>query len=252
MSTVHEILWKLSLEGDHSKTPRLVKAYTNSDAECDVVTVNLSTNCSNEQRQDIASSALSSPLETVIWGLLKTPAQYEAPELKDSLTEVICSRTNRDLEEDVISDMPGDFRRLMGGSLIDYELIDQDAWNLHDAGVKRKGTDGSPWLSIMTEKSVRHLQKALGKYKGNSPYDMLESTKKEGKGEDLENAFLNLAQCLQNKPLYFGTCDKALIRILVSCSEVDMLKIRSEFKTSTKRKQLAPYNKALLRLPVDF
>ena len=97
---------------------------------------------------------------------------------------------------------------------------------------------------IMTEKSVRHLQKALGKYKGDSPYDTLESTKKEGKGEDLENAFLNLAQCLQNKPLYFadrlydsmkgkGTCDKVPIRILVSCSEVDMLKIRSEFKTST-------------------
>ena len=81
---------------------------------------------------------------------------------------------------------------------------------------------------------------------------MLESTRKEGKGEDLENAFPNLAQCLQNKPLYFadllydsmkgkGTCDKVLIRILVSkkkkkkgilvsCSEVDMLKIRSEFK----------------------
>ena len=54
-------------------------------------------------------SALSSPLETVIWGLLKTPAQYEALELKastkgqgteeDSLTEVICSRTNRELQE---------------------------------------------------------------------------------------------------------------------------------------------------------
>ena len=66
---------------------------------------------------------------------------------------------------------------------------------------------------------------------------MLESIKKEIQG-DLENAFLNLVQCIQNKPLYFvdslynsrGNCDKVLIRIMVSRSEVDMLKIRSEFK----------------------
>ena len=32
---------------------------------------------------------------------------------------------------------------------------------------------------------------------------MLESIKKEVKG-DLENVFLNLVQCIQNKPLYFA------------------------------------------------
>lgn len=32
---------------------------------------------------------------------------------------------------------------------------------------------------------------------------MLESIKKEVKG-DLENVFLNLVQCTQNKPLYFA------------------------------------------------
>uniref|UniRef100_A0A8D1B1A7 Annexin n=1 Tax=Sus scrofa TaxID=9823 RepID=A0A8D1B1A7_PIG len=276
MSTVHEILCKLSLEGDHS-TPASaygsVKAYTNFDAERDalnietaiktkgvdeVTIVNILTNRSNEQRQDIAfayqrrtkkelasalKSALSGHLETVILGLLKTPAQYDASELKasmkglgtdeDSLIEIICSRTNQelqeinrvykemyktDLEKDIISDTSGDFRKLMvalakgrraeDGSVIDYELIDQDARDLYDAGVKRKGTDVPKWISIMTERSVCHLQKV---------------------------------QCIQNKPLYFadrlydsmkgkGTRDKVLIRIMVSRSEVDMLKIRSEFK----------------------
>uniref|UniRef100_A0A8D0PFE0 Annexin n=1 Tax=Sus scrofa TaxID=9823 RepID=A0A8D0PFE0_PIG len=308
MSTVHEILCKLSLEGDHS-TPASaygsVKAYTNFDAERDalnietaiktkgvdeVTIVNILTNRSNEQRQDIAfayqrrtkkelasalKSALSGHLETVILGLLKTPAQYDASELKasmkglgtdeDSLIEIICSRTNQelqeinrvykemyktDLEKDIISDTSGDFRKLMvalakgrraeDGSVIDYELIDQDARDLYDAGVKRKGTDVPKWISIMTERSVCHLQKVFERYKSYSPYDMLESIKKEVKG-DLENAFLNLVQCIQNKPLYFadrlydsmkgkGTRDKVLIRIMVSRSEVDMLKIRSEFK----------------------
>uniref|UniRef100_A0A7N4PTY6 Annexin n=1 Tax=Sarcophilus harrisii TaxID=9305 RepID=A0A7N4PTY6_SARHA len=332
MSTVHEILCKLNLEGDHS-TPASaygsVKAYNNFDAERDAINieaaiktkdlkfeairkdeivkemdwirkymkgvdevtiVNILTNRSNEQRQDIAfayqrrtkkelasalKSALSGHLETVILGLLKTPAQYDASELKasmkglgtdeDSLIEIICSRTNQELyeinkvyremyktelEKDIISDTSGDFRKLMvalakgkraeDGSVIDYELIDQDARELYDAGVKRKGTDVPKWISIMTERSVCHLQKVFERYKSYSPYDMLESIKKEVKG-DLENAFLNLVQCIQNKPLYFadrlydsmkgkGTRDKVLIRIMVSRSEVDMLKIRSEFK----------------------
>lgn len=92
----------------------------------------------------------------------------------------------------------------------------------------------------MTEHSVCHLQKVFERCKSHSPSDMLESIKKEFKG-DLENAFLNLVQCIQNKPLYFAdqlydstkgkaTRDKVLIRIVISCSEVDMLKIRSEFK----------------------
>uniref|UniRef100_A0A8C6N8L6 Annexin n=1 Tax=Melopsittacus undulatus TaxID=13146 RepID=A0A8C6N8L6_MELUD len=309
MSTVHEILSKLSLEGDHSLPPSAyatVKAYSNFDADRDaaaletaiktkgvdeVTIINILTNRSNEQRQDIAfayqrrtkkvfqtpngspsiaaqsahlntnelsaalKSALSGHLEAVILGLLKTPAQYDASELKasmkglgtdeDTLIEIICSRTNQELseiirvyremyktelEKDIISDTSGDFRKLMVAL----------AKELYDAGVKRKGTDVPKWINIMTERSVPHLQKVFERYKSYSPYDMLESIKKEVKG-DLENAFLNLVQCIQNKQLYFadrlydsmkgkGTRDKVLIRIMVSRCEVDMLKIKSEFK----------------------
>ncbi|XP_045142411.1 annexin A2 [Echinops telfairi] len=254
MSTVHEILCKLSLEGDHSTPPSAygsVKAYTNFDAERDalnietaiktkgvdeVTIVNILTNRSNEQRQDIAfayhrrtkkelpsalKSALSGHLETVILGLLKTPAQYDASELKasmkglgtdeDTLIEIICSRTNQelheinrvykemyktDLEKDIVSDTSGDFRKLMvalakgrraeDSSVIDYELIDQDARDLYDAGVKKN--TGRFFYSV---------------------------------GCNLEHQL-----DLQGK----GTRDKVLIRTMVSRSEVDMLKIRSEFK----------------------
>ncbi|CAD7680023.1 unnamed protein product [Nyctereutes procyonoides] len=229
-------------------------------------------------KKELASAlklALSSHLVTMIWGLLKTPAQYDTSELKvsmkrlrtgeDSLTEIICSRTNQelqetnrvykemyktDLEKDIISDTSGDFvkliitlakcRRAEDGSVIDYELIDQDAWDLSDAGVKRKGTDVPKWISIMTKRSVCHLHKLYERYKSYSPYDMLESIKKEIKG-DLECSFLNLVQDIQNNALYFanepydsmkskGTHDKVLIRSMVFFSEVDMLKISSEFK----------------------
>ena len=98
-----------------------------------------------------------------------------------------------------------------------------------------------------------------------SPYDMLQSIEKEV-NRDLESAFLNLVQYIQNKPLYFadqlydsmkgnGTLDKVWIRIRISCSEVDMLKIRSEFKKCGKslyyyiqQDTKGDYQKALLYL----
>ena len=89
-----------------------------------VTIVNILSTHSNEERQDTAftyqrrikkelasalKSALSSHLRTVIWGLLKTPAHYDASELKtsmkglgtdeDSLFEIMCSRTNQNLQE---------------------------------------------------------------------------------------------------------------------------------------------------------
>ncbi|XP_028679424.1 annexin A2-like [Erpetoichthys calabaricus] len=220
-------------------------------------------------------SALSGSLESVILGLMKSTPQYDAYELKtsmkglgtdeDTLIEVVCSRNNEELaeirkvykeiyktelEKDITSDTSGDFRKLLlalakgnrvGSSGIqDFERIDQDARDLYDAGVKRKGTDVATWITIMTERSLPHLQQVFLKYKSYSPYDMQESIRKEVKG-DLENAFLNLVQYIENKYLYFasklqdsmkgkGAKDKTLTRIMVSRCEVDLLKIRTEFK----------------------
>ncbi|MGH0152132.1 UNVERIFIED_CONTAM: hypothetical protein FKN15_021871 [Acipenser sinensis] len=162
--------------------------------------------------------ALKGPLESVILGLMKSTAQFDASELKNS--------------------MKGN--RAEPSGVVDYEKIDQDARDLYDAGVKRKGTDVAMWITIMTERSVPHLQKVFDRYKSYSPYDMKESIKKEVKG-DMENAFLTLVQCIENKPLYFasrlndsmqskGAKDKLLTRIMVSRCEVDLLKIRTEFK----------------------
>nr|XP_056721950.1 annexin A2 [Euleptes europaea] len=334
MSTVHEILSKLSLEGEHaipSCAYATIKAYPNFDADRDctaietalktkgvdeVTIVKILTNRSNEQRQDIAfayhrrykkelaaalKSGLSGHLETLMLALLKTPAQYDASELKaamkglgtdeETLIEIICSRNNQELnainraykemyktelEKDIISDTSGDFRKLMVAlakgmrnencSVVDYELIDQDARDLYDAGVKRKGTDVPKWINIMCERSVPHLQKVFERYRNYSPFDMEESIKKEVKG-DLENAFLNLVSCIQNKQLYFadrlcesmkgkGTKDKVLIRIMASRCEVDMLKIKSEFKRKygkslyycIQQETKGDYQRALLNL----
>ncbi|KAM4619326.1 annexin A2-A-like [Polymixia lowei] len=221
--------------------------------------------------------ALSGSLETVILGLMKSTAQYDASEIRGSikglgtdeetLIEIVCSRSSaelleikgvykelfkKELEKDVLGDTSGDFAKLLlalvqakradTSSVVDFEKIDEDARALYDAGVKKKkGTDVATWISIMSERSVPHLQKVFERYKGYSPYDMQESIRKEVKG-DLEKSFLTLVQCFENKQLYFanrlneamkskGAKEKVVTRIMVSRCEVDLKKIRSEFKT---------------------
>uniref|UniRef100_A0A2K5QCF8 Annexin n=1 Tax=Cebus imitator TaxID=2715852 RepID=A0A2K5QCF8_CEBIM len=198
-----------------------------------------------------------------------TPAQYDTSELKaskkglgtdeDSIIEIICSRTNQglqeinrvykemyktDLEKDIILDTSGDICKLMVALAKGRRAEDGS----------RKGTDGPfKWISIMTEQNVSYLQKVLPRYKSYSPYDPQESIKKEVKG-DLENAFLNLVQCTQNKPLYFadqlydsmkckGTRDKVLIRI--------MRKYSKSLYYYTQQDTKGDYQKALLYLCGD-
>uniref|UniRef100_A0A4W5MDU6 Annexin n=1 Tax=Hucho hucho TaxID=62062 RepID=A0A4W5MDU6_9TELE len=106
--------------------------------------------------------ALSGSLETVILGLMKSTAQYDASEIKGSikglgtdeevLIEIVCSRSSselaeiktvykelfkKDLEKDVAGDTSGDFAKLLlalvqakraePSSVVDYEKIDEDA-----------------------------------------------------------------------------------------------------------------------------
>lgn len=221
--------------------------------------------------------ALSGSLETVILGLMKSTTQYDSSEIKGSikglgtdeetLIEILCSRSNdelveikkvykelfkKDLDKDVAGDTSGNFAKLLlaliqtkraePSSLIDHEKIDVDARALYDAGVKIKGTDVATWVSIMTERSVPHLQRVFQRYKSYSPYDMQESIVKEVKG-DLRMSFLVLVQCFENKQLYFakrlneamkskGAKEKVVTRIIVSRCEVDLKKICSEYKAN--------------------
>ncbi|XP_061670007.1 annexin A2b [Syngnathoides biaculeatus] len=215
--------------------------------------IDILTRRSYEQRREIAfeyervakkdlqtalKGALSGSLEALMLGLMKSPAQYDALELRaamkglgtdeETLIEIFCSRSDReladiqkvyrelfkkDLEKDVAGDTSGDFAKLLlalvqterdePSNIVDYEKIDDDARSLYEAGVKRKGTDVAVWISILTQRSATHLQRVFERYKRYSPYDLKESIRKEVKG-DLEKSFLTLVECLENKQMYFA------------------------------------------------
>lgn len=245
--------------------------------------------------------ALSGSLEALMLGLMKSTAQYDASELKasmkglgtdeETLIEIVCSRNNKELQEikrvyremfkkelekDVSGDTSGNFAKLLlalvqtkrdePSNVVDYEKIDEDARSLYEAGVKRKGTDVATWITIMSQRSVPHLQRVFERYKSYSPFDMQESIRKEVKG-DLEKSFLTLVDCFENRQLYFanrlsdamkskGAKEKMVTRIIVSRCEVDLLKIRTEFKKQHKKSLYqtiaehtkGDYQKALLSL----
>uniref|UniRef100_A0A8C8MCJ6 Annexin n=1 Tax=Oncorhynchus tshawytscha TaxID=74940 RepID=A0A8C8MCJ6_ONCTS len=241
---------------------------------------------SNAQRQQIKAtyekakgkpletalkSALKGDLEDVGLALLKTPAQYDAQQLKqamngldtdeDTLVEILASRTNKEirelkkvykgenkkeLEDDIKSDTSADFRNALlslckatrnEDTMVNQELADSDARALYEAGEKRKGTDCSVFIDILTSRSAPQLRQTFERYSKYSKVDVAKAIDLELKG-DIENCDL---KCAGSKPVFFaeklnlamkgkGTRTNILTRVMVSRSEVDLARIKQEYK----------------------
>ncbi|XP_061586826.1 annexin A1a [Cololabis saira] len=242
---------------------------------------------SNEQRQKIKEAyqqasgkpletalknALKGDLEDVVLALLRSPAHYDAQQLKlamkglgtdeDTLIEIMASRTNKqivdikkvykeeykkDLEEDIRSDTSGDFRAALlalckAGRTegVNEQLIDSDARALYEAGEGRKGKDCSAFIEILTTRSALHLRRVFERYSKYSKVDVAKAIDLEMKG-DIENCLTAIVKCSGSRPAYFaeklylamkgkGTRKSILTRIMVSRSEIDMKRIKDEYK----------------------
>ncbi|XP_034453882.1 annexin A5a [Hippoglossus hippoglossus] len=180
----------------------------------------------------------------------------------DVLIEILASRTGAQmkeiikvykkefggkLEKDVCGDTSGHYQRLLvillQGSRqedVDESKIETDAKDLYAAGEGKFGTDEDKFITILGNRSPEHLRKVFDVYKKLCGSDIEESIKGETTG-NLENLLLAVVKCVRSVPEYFaevlyksmrraGTDDNALMRIMVSRSEVDMLDIRASFK----------------------
>ncbi|XP_068092595.1 annexin A1-like isoform X2 [Hyperolius riggenbachi] len=255
----------------------------------EVAITNILTKRSNAQRQAIKAAyqsttgkpldeamkkALSGNYEAVVLALLKTPAEYDAEQLKlatkglgtdeDTVIEILASRTNKEiinikeayknmykneLAKDIASDTSGHFQKALLSIIeakrsedtqLNVDLVDNDARDLYEAGEKRKGTDVSVFINILTSRSCAHLQRVFQRYKVYSKNDVNKALDLELKG-DIEKLLTAIVKCAVCKPAYFaerlnlsmkgsGTKDKILIRNIVSRSEIDMNEIRESYK----------------------
>ncbi|XP_006776522.1 PREDICTED: annexin A1 isoform X1 [Myotis davidii] len=214
--------------------------------------IDILTKRTNAQRQQIKAAylqekgkpldemlrkALTGHLEEVALALLKTPAQFDADELRaamkglgtdeDTLNEILASRTNReireinrvyreelkrDLAKDITADTSGDYRTALlslakGDRAEDFsaneDMADSDARALYEAGEKRKGTDVKVFTTILTSRSFSHLRRVFQKYAKYSQHDMTKVLDLEMKG-DIEKCFTTIVKCATNKPMFFA------------------------------------------------
>ncbi|KAM5192075.1 annexin A1-like [Mantella aurantiaca] len=214
--------------------------------------IDILTKRTNEQRQEIKvayqkqtgktleeslKKALSGKLEHFILGLLKTPAQFDAHELKgatkglgtdeDAIIEILVTRNNQqlkqiksvysqefktDLEIDIKDDTSGDFQKALIALLkgtrsedcyVNENQADQDAKALYEAGEKKKKADVSVFIDIFTSRSITHLNKVFEKYANYSKHDLNKALDLELKG-DIERCLVAIVKYAVNKPGYFA------------------------------------------------
>ncbi|KAI1898249.1 hypothetical protein AGOR_G00070390 [Albula goreensis] len=251
--------------------------------------LDLITSRSNAQRQEIAAAykslygkdligdlkyELTGKFERLIVCLMRPPAYHDAKEIKDAikgagtnekcLIEILASRTSeqihdmkaaykdaydRDMEEDVIGDTSGHFKKMLvvllqgtrdESGVVNADLVEEDARELYAAGEEQWGTDEATFIMLLGNRSVTHLRMVFDEYQKLTEKSIEESIKSELSG-DFERLMLAVVQCIRSVPMFFakrlyksmkglGTADNTLIRIMISRSELDMLDIRECFR----------------------
>ncbi|KAM6943975.1 annexin A1-like [Lycodopsis pacificus] len=181
---------------------------------------------------------------------------------EEVLIEILASRNNReivaikgaykedyetDLEADITSDTSGDFKAALlelckanrTEGFCDL-MVDIDARALYEAGEGREGSNAFVFIEVLTNRSAHHLRRVFERYSMYSEVDMAKTIDLEMKG-DIESCLTALVKCAGSRPAFFaeklnlamkgkGTRKNILTRIMVSRSEIDMKRIKDEYK----------------------
>ncbi|XP_064106648.1 annexin A4-like isoform X1 [Macrobrachium nipponense] len=179
-----------------------------------------------------------------------------------TLVEILCTRDNASLrmikdayyqeyrkkvEDDLHGDTSGDFRRLLISMCAcardegncDPALANSLAQQLYKAGEGKLGTDEAEFNRILSSYSYPLLRCVFEEYKKIKGKPFLDAIKSELSG-DLQLGMVTLYHTIDNKAAYFakelrdsmagmGTNDRALIRLVVSRCEIDMVNIKQEY-----------------------
>ncbi|TRY60692.1 hypothetical protein DNTS_017086 [Danionella cerebrum] len=183
--------------------------------------------------------------EHVLNEILGTRTNKEITALKTSFTEVYGEM----LEEDIKSEVKGHLETALVNLCkatrsedrnIDDAKAKSDAKALYEAGVNRIGTVCSVLIDILTNRSDAHLCKVFQYYGQFSKDGLAKDLEGELHG-NFEDCLMTIVKSAWNKPAYFaerlqaamkglGANKDTLTRIIVSRSEIDLLKITQEYK----------------------
>ncbi|XP_051751444.1 annexin A1-like [Ctenopharyngodon idella] len=183
--------------------------------------------------------------EAVLSEILGTRSNKEITAMKTSFKEVYGEL----LEEDLKSELSGHLETVLLALCkatrsedynIDDGLAKSDAKALFEAGENRVGTVCSVLIDVLTSRSEAQLCKIFKYYGQYSKQGLAKALESELHG-NLEDCLMILVKSAWNKPALFaeklhlamkglGTNTDTLTRIIVSRSEIDLLKIIQEYK----------------------
>ncbi|CAL4152633.1 unnamed protein product, partial [Meganyctiphanes norvegica] len=179
-----------------------------------------------------------------------------------TLVEILCSNDNawilaiknsyyqefhRKLEDDIKGDTSGDFERVLVSMCAacrdeqqcDTALANGLAQQLYKAGEGRMGTNEGEFNRILATYSFPLLRCVFEEYKKINGRTLGQAISSEFSG-DIKTGFKAIYLAIENRSAYFakeihdsmagmGTNDRALIRMVVSRSEIDMGNIKEEY-----------------------
>ncbi|XP_036973356.1 annexin A1-like [Acanthopagrus latus] len=183
---------------------------------------------------------------------------------EDVLVEVLATRSNQQIVEikrvfkeeygeeleDIIKDeTSGDFTTALLALLkankaestdVDNDLAQRDAETLFEAGENTSGVNVSAFIDVLTTRSGPQLKKTFQQYACVSDVTLPKALDMKLRG-DIEDCLIDIVKCAWNTPAFFaeklhlamnrhGTCEKTLIRVMVSRSEVDLKRILEEYR----------------------
>ncbi|XP_065265050.1 annexin A6 isoform X2 [Emys orbicularis] len=234
-------------DGDAKVLRKAMKGLgTDEGAIIDVVTQR-----SNAQRQEILrtykshfgrdlmadlKSELSGSLAKLILGLMMTPAQFDAKQLKKAmegagtdeniLIEILATRNNREiqaineaykaayrksLEDALSSDTSGHFKRILvslalgnrdeGGE--DLTRAHEDAKKLSDVSSGDSTSLETRFLSILCTRSYPHLRRVFQEFIKMTNHDVAHTVRKHMSG-DVRDAFVAIVRSVKDKPAFFA------------------------------------------------
>eukprot|EP00062_Callorhinchus_milii_P018837 gi/632972696/ref/XP_007902786.1/ PREDICTED: annexin A4-like isoform X2 [Callorhinchus milii] len=233
--------------------------------------INILTSRNNAQRQHIIKaysenfgkdliddlkSELGGHLESIIEGLMLTPAVYDAMELKNSmngvgtdeetLAEILTTRTNNqicdivatyrseyesNLKEDIESESSSDFEDFLVTLLkgkrdetyyVDQSLVQKDVAALRAAGEDKWGTDEKEFIKILCRRNFFHLRAVFEAYDQQINKDIEDTIQDEMSGS-MQMGILTLIQYVKNPAGFFA---KKLYDSMKGCGTADKILIR--------------------------
>jgi len=185
------------------------------------------------------------------------------------LIEIICTKTNeeindikscyervigRKLEVDVARETSGDFKVLLLSQLkgdrdesgnVNELQAKADAAALIKAGEKKFGTNEAVFTGIICGRGFAQLRQTFDEYKNLSGHDIEVAIRKETSG-NLQKGYLAIVGYIRESADFFagrlheamkgrGTDDDALVRILISRSEIDLARIAHSYERLHKK-----------------